>query len=78
MSAPGSIDEAGISNIPPGHKWKMEVPASSVGGSRKDMGSLALFLVANWYVNGETVLIDGGVCPIFYWSLLGLTFLRPF
>ncbi|KAJ7112562.1 NAD-P-binding protein [Mycena epipterygia] len=29
-------------------------------GTPRDMGSLALFLVANWFVNGETVLIDGG------------------
>jgi len=29
-------------------------------GSHRDMGSLAIFLVSNWYVNGETVLIDGG------------------
>ena len=36
-----------------------------VGGSNRDMGSLALFLVANWYVNGETVLIDGGVSDMF-------------
>jgi NAD(P)-dependent dehydrogenase (short-subunit alcohol dehydrogenase family) len=30
-------------------------------GSPRDMGALALFLVSNWFVNGETVLIDGGV-----------------
>lgn len=28
------------------------------------MGMLALFLVSNWFVNGETVLIDGGVSPL--------------
>ena len=31
------------------------------------MGALALFLVANWFVDGETVLIDGGVSA--YWSI---------
>ncbi|TFL03441.1 hypothetical protein BDV98DRAFT_564216 [Pterulicium gracile] len=36
------------------------VPTVSTGGTNRDVGSLALFLVANWYVNGETVLIDGG------------------
>ena len=32
-----------------------------LGGTNRDMGALALMLVANWYINGETVLIDGGV-----------------
>lgn len=32
-------------------------------GSRTDLGALVLFLVSNWFVNGETVLIDGGVSP---------------
>ncbi|KAF7341124.1 NAD(P)-binding protein [Mycena venus] len=36
------------------------VPTDSGVGSTRDMGSLALFLVVNWFVNGETVLIDGG------------------
>ena len=35
-----------------------------VGGTNRDMGTLALFLVANWFVNGDTVLIDGGVSRI--------------
>lgn len=41
------------------------VPTVSTGGTNRDVGSLALFLVANWYVNGETVLIDGGVGLVF-------------
>jgi len=41
----------------------MPLPASSIGGSRQDVGTLALALVVNKYINGETVLIDGGVSP---------------
>ncbi|KAF8990574.1 NAD-P-binding protein [Cyathus striatus] len=48
MAAPGTADEFGISHTSPDNR------------TNKDMGSLALFLVANWFVNGETVLIDGG------------------
>ncbi|KAF8970366.1 NAD-P-binding protein [Flammula alnicola] len=58
--AGGTINELGISTISPDKEIKFEVPANRTGGSRHDMGSLALFLVANWFVNGETVLIDGG------------------
>ncbi|CCM04770.1 uncharacterized protein FIBRA_06961 [Fibroporia radiculosa] len=70
MSSPGSTDFIGQSHIAPGTKWSFETPTSQppltqggppqVGGSNRDMGSLALFLVSNWFVNGETVLIDGG------------------
>lgn len=71
MTAPGSIDAHGASH--PSEEaaknlW-FEIPARQaegtgspyIGGTNRDMGTLALFLVANWYVNGETVLIDGGV-----------------
>lgn len=61
MSLPGSADESGVSQFKPGTKIAFEVPTVPTGGTRRDMGTLALFLVANWYVNGETVLIDGGV-----------------
>ncbi|KAJ7048794.1 hypothetical protein C8F01DRAFT_1266579 [Mycena amicta] len=36
------------------------VPTEAGSGTPRDIGTL-LFLVANWFVNGETVLIDGGV-----------------
>ena len=69
MSSPGTINELGQSQVPPGTKlFNFEVPVSrpvEVGhtraGTNKDMGALVLFLVANWFVDGETVLIDGGV-----------------
>ncbi|CAL1699007.1 unnamed protein product [Somion occarium] len=32
----------------------------NVGGSNRDIASAVLFYLSNWYVNGETVLIDGG------------------
>ncbi|KAF7330011.1 NAD(P)-binding protein [Mycena kentingensis (nom. inval.)] len=41
-------------------KFGFEVPTAAGSGTARDMGTLALFLVANWFVNGETVLIDGG------------------
>lgn len=72
MTAPGTADAVGLSHIPEDEKQDFEVPATQppvvpegkppYGGSVRDMGSLALFLVGNWFVNGETVLIDGGVC----------------
>ncbi|KAI0045120.1 NAD(P)-binding protein [Auriscalpium vulgare] len=37
-----------------------EVPANKKGGSVKDIGAVALALIANWFINGETVLVDGG------------------
>lgn len=60
MVSRGKADDLGISYIPPDTPWPLEIPAGSLG-SRVDMGTLVLFLVANHYVNGETVLIDGGV-----------------
>ncbi|KAI0726536.1 NAD-P-binding protein [Fomitopsis betulina] len=71
MTAAGTADAVGQSHIPEGEKMDFEVPATQpplapgerppYGGSVRDMGSLALFLVGNWFViNGETVLIDGG------------------
>jgi hypothetical protein len=60
MTNPGKMDERGVTTVAP-KEIEFEVPANKGGGSRHDMGSLVLFLVANWFVNGETVLIDGGV-----------------
>jgi len=62
MSMPGSTDETGVSHVPSNFAFNssIRIPTVPTGGSRRDMGSLALFLIANWYVNGETVLIDGG------------------
>ncbi|KAJ6563575.1 hypothetical protein DFH09DRAFT_477668 [Mycena vulgaris] len=57
-----STDENGVSVLPAGFAAHMpfEIPTDAGVGSTRDMGTLALFLVANWFVNGETVLIDGG------------------
>lgn len=72
MSKPGLMDEIGFSHSDK-HSHNFVIPSqqlppslggpTNVGGSHRDMGSLALFLVANFFVNGETVLIDGGVSP---------------
>lgn len=64
MAAPGSSNNLGIGNIDANSDVAFEVPVNRFCGSRHDMGSLALFLVANWFVNGETVLIDGGVSTV--------------
>ena len=68
MTAPGTADETWQSKFPANKAAAFEVPVSrpvAPGqqrvGTNKDMGALVLFLVANWYVDGETVLIDGGV-----------------
>ncbi|KAF9494973.1 NAD(P)-binding protein [Pleurotus eryngii] len=60
MSIKKKSDDCGVSYIPSGTRWGFEIPAGSTGGTRVDIGTLALFLVANHFVNGETVLIDGG------------------
>lgn len=60
INFPGTIDELGVSHAPPDVKLDFEVPAGR-SGTRADVGSLALMLVVNGFVNGETVLIDGGV-----------------
>ncbi|KAI0641326.1 NAD-P-binding protein [Trametes meyenii] len=67
MSAPGTADGTGQSRLPPHYPLSIDVPVSHPleasgprAGTIKDMGALALFLVANWFVDGETVLIDGG------------------
>lgn len=72
MSAPGTMNEFGQSRVPKGRAFAFEVPVSRPAadgqpraGTNKDMGALVLFLVANWFVDGETVLIDGGVSVIF-------------
>ncbi|KAI0045013.1 NAD-P-binding protein [Auriscalpium vulgare] len=62
MSSPNEpADEFGRSRLVSASDFGLEIPASSTGGTSRDMGSLVLMLVANWYINGETVLIDGGM-----------------
>ena len=68
MNAPGTINALGQSHVPDGKTFTFEVPVSAPvapgqqrAGRNKDMAALVLFLVANWFVDGETVLIDGGV-----------------
>jgi len=70
MTAPGTVDAQGSShaNEKIVADLSFDVPTRqapglggpNIGGTNRDMGTLALFLVANWFVNGETVLIDGG------------------
>ncbi|RPD54969.1 NAD-P-binding protein [Lentinus tigrinus ALCF2SS1-6] len=67
MAAPGTMNELGQSRMPEGVAFDFQVPVSRPprdgqprAGTNKDMGALVLFLVANWFVDGETVLIDGG------------------
>ena len=67
MSAPGTSDELGVSRLTDLGKFRFQVPCAQPppddgskplnAGSRTDVGALALFLVSNWFVNGETVLI---------------------
>ncbi|GJE85311.1 SDR family oxidoreductase [Phanerochaete sordida] len=74
MSAPGSTDELGVSRLTDTSKFSFQAPCFQPppddgskpvnAGSRTDVGALALFLVSNWFVNGETVLIDGGTLLI--------------
>ncbi|KAI0718693.1 NAD-P-binding protein [Cerioporus squamosus] len=65
MSAPGTEDEAGMAHFPEGSQFPFQTPVGRPGpvpqGTKEDIAALVLFLVANWFVDGETVLIDGGV-----------------
>ncbi|KIJ64874.1 hypothetical protein HYDPIDRAFT_111531 [Hydnomerulius pinastri MD-312] len=60
LSAPGTADELGLSHATTVMLPPLTPPDIPTGGTPRDIGSLVLFLVANWFVNGETVLIDGG------------------
>ncbi|KAL0959916.1 hypothetical protein HGRIS_011581 [Hohenbuehelia grisea] len=62
MTAPGTKDDSGSSRLPDGQKTPFEIPVKpeAGAGTARDMGALALFLTANMYMSGETVLIDGG------------------
>ncbi|KAK7016305.1 NAD(P)-binding protein [Favolaschia claudopus] len=56
----GASDEMGRSTFSDALPSSFQVPVPPGFGSTRDMGTLVLFLLANWFVNGETVLIDGG------------------
>ncbi len=68
MSLPGApTDESGTVIVPEDYHIEFEVPYKEHGyGRPRDVGSLALFLLVNFYVTGETVLIDGGVSPTIF------------
>lgn len=58
MSTSGVVDSLGRSHNNDYSKHDFQVPTrplppANCGGTTRDMGSLALFLVANEYVNGE-------------------------
>ena len=74
MSAPGTMNELGQSRMAHAMPYDFQIPVSRPpapgqppAGTSKDMGALVLFLVANWFVDGETVLIDGGVSTYWFW-----------
>ncbi|KAH7928997.1 NAD(P)-binding protein [Leucogyrophana mollusca] len=60
LSAPGTADTLGHSHATLAMLPPLAPPDVPTGGTPRDIGALALFLLANWFVNGETVLIDGG------------------
>ena len=87
MTAQGTADASGISKLREGQTTAFDVPVSRPvppgvqrAGTNKDMAALVLFLVSNWFVDGETVLIDGGVSvqaaccssPVADWSIVDL------
>ncbi|BGP29119.1 hypothetical protein JCM10296v2_000857 [Rhodotorula toruloides] len=62
MSAPGTVDEYGISSKQgklSSESFGFQTPLGG-SGSATDVGSIALMLVVNRFVNGESVLVDGG------------------
>ncbi|GAA6011988.1 hypothetical protein JCM8202_004222 [Rhodotorula sphaerocarpa] len=61
MSAPGSVNEYGISSKQgmESTEFGFETPVGG-SGQAKDVGSAALALVVNRFINGESILVDGG------------------
>ncbi|GAA5911951.1 hypothetical protein JCM6882_004723 [Rhodosporidiobolus microsporus] len=60
MSAPGSLGEYGQSDKQmESDEYGFKTPVGG-SGSDKDVGSVALSLVVNRFVNGESILVDGG------------------
>lgn len=54
----GESDEKQKSSIPK-EKYESKVPAARAG-KEEDMGSAVLFAATNQYLNGQTVVVDGG------------------
>jgi NAD(P)-dependent dehydrogenase (short-subunit alcohol dehydrogenase family) len=46
-------------NVIPDEKYQGKVPAGRAG-RQEDMGSAVLFAVTNQYLNGQSVVVDGG------------------
>lgn len=67
MSAPGNMDELGVSHNKRTEPWGWETPTVPTGGTNRDVGSLALMLIANWFINGEYYF----VCSYFHLLLAG-------
>ncbi|POY73917.1 hypothetical protein BMF94_3088 [Rhodotorula taiwanensis] len=62
MSAPGTVNEYGISSkqgTMESDDFGFKTPAGG-SGQAKDVGSAALALVVNRFINGESILVDGG------------------
>ncbi|KPV78702.1 uncharacterized protein RHOBADRAFT_23779 [Rhodotorula graminis WP1] len=61
MSAPGTVDEWGVSSKQgmSSDEFGFKTPVGG-SGSAKDFGSTALNLVVNRFINGESILVDGG------------------
>ncbi|GAA5876030.1 hypothetical protein JCM8547_003536 [Rhodosporidiobolus lusitaniae] len=60
MAAPGKAGEWGIAdpNVNTA-QYGYSIPAG-VAGSTEDVGSVALALIVNRFINGESILVDGG------------------
>ncbi|GAA5853369.1 hypothetical protein JCM8547_002430 [Rhodosporidiobolus lusitaniae] len=60
MPAPGTVNEWGVSaKKMESDDFGFKTPVGG-SGSAKDVGSAALMLVVNRFVNGESILVDGG------------------
>ncbi|EPQ55059.1 NAD P-binding protein [Gloeophyllum trabeum ATCC 11539] len=61
LSSPGTLNELGIPIRPPAHGWEgFQIPCGVSNAPSRDIGTVILMLVANWFISGETVLVDGG------------------
>jgi len=61
MNSPGTVNELGIPTGPPASSWEgFNIPCGVSSAPNRDIGTVVLMLVANWFMSGETVLVDGG------------------
>ncbi len=66
LASSPAMDKAFISDPEMGDRVHSRIPLGRLGDATDDVGSVARFLLSDdaRYVTGQTVMVDGGSCPI--------------